>query len=68
MVFRLAVASIVRVLTNATLAQQLGENGRRYVPTEFNEYVVADRVEEIYKHVLNKKSGALPHWTANEGL
>jgi len=61
-------SAIVRVLTNPTLARQLGENGRRHVQTEFNEYVVADRVEEIYSHILNNKSGALPRWTANEGL
>lgn len=61
-------SAIVKVLTNSTLARQLGENGRHHVQTEFNEYVVADRVEEIYNHVLNNKSGALPHWISNNSL
>jgi len=57
--------AIVKVLTNPTLAKQLGENGRHLVQTEFNEYVVADRVEEIYNHILNNKPGALPHWKSD---
>jgi len=60
--------AIVKVLTDPTLAKQLGENGRHRVQTEFNEYAVADRVEEIYSHVLNNKSGALPHWISNSSL
>jgi glycosyltransferase involved in cell wall biosynthesis len=59
--------AIVSVLTNPTLARQLGENGRKHVQTEFNEYMVADRVEEIYNHVLNDKPGTLPHWIPTNG-
>lgn len=54
--------AIHSVLTNRIVARQLGENGKRLVQTEFNEYVVADRVEEIYEHILNKKYFPLPQW------
>jgi len=61
-------SAIIKVLTDPILAKQLGKNGRHLVQTEFNEYVVADRVEEIYNHVLNNKPGALPHWVSNNNL
>lgn len=55
--------AIAKVLTNLALAKQFGSKGKERVLTQFNEYAVADRVEEIYSHVLNNKSGALPRWT-----
>jgi glycosyltransferase involved in cell wall biosynthesis len=60
-------SAMVKLLTNPSLARRLGQKGKDLVQTEFNEYVVADRVEEIYNHVLNNKSGTLPHWTLDIG-
>jgi len=54
--------AILKVLTNPILAKKLGENGRSHVKSEFNEYAVADRVEEVYTHILNKKFVRLPKW------
>jgi len=56
--------AIIKVLKDPLIARQIGENGRRLVQKEFNEYAVADRVEEIYNHVLKKKSAPLPSWQA----
>jgi glycosyltransferase involved in cell wall biosynthesis len=57
-----------KVLTDRGLARQLGENGKHLVQTEFDEYVVADRVEAIYNHILNKKTNPLPHWVPSNSL
>jgi glycosyltransferase involved in cell wall biosynthesis len=58
-------SALANLLTNPSLAKRFGQKGKDLVQTEFNEYVVADRVEEIYKHVLDNKSERLPHWTLN---
>jgi glycosyltransferase involved in cell wall biosynthesis len=60
-------SALVKLLTNPSLARRLGQKGKDLVQAEFNEFVVADRVEEIYNHVLNNKSGTLPHWTLDIG-
>lgn len=60
--------ALSKVLNDRTLARQLGENGRYLVQTEFDEYVVADRVEAIYNHILNKKENPLPHWEPSNSM
>lgn len=60
-------AALREVLTNPTLADQLGERGRHLVQTKFNEFTVADRVEEVYNHVLNDKFSPLPNWELDAG-
>jgi glycosyltransferase involved in cell wall biosynthesis len=61
-------SSIAKVLTDCDLAGQLGERGKYLVQTKFDEYAVADRVEEVYNHILNKKEFApLPQWKLDVG-
>jgi glycosyltransferase involved in cell wall biosynthesis len=59
--------ALIRVLTDPALAKRLGANGRVLVQTKFNEYTVADRVEEIYKHILKDKYSPLPQWELDAG-
>ena len=59
--------ALVKVLTDHTLASRLGESGRYLVQTKFNEYAVADRVEEVYRHVLKDKYSPLPQWEIDAG-
>jgi glycosyltransferase involved in cell wall biosynthesis len=59
-------SAIAKVLTDPELARQLGERGKYLVQTKFDEYTVADRVEEVYNHVLNKFS-PLPQWELDLG-
>lgn len=59
--------ALVNLLANPVLARRMGQKGRDLVQSEFNEFVVADRVEEIYNHILNNRSGTLPHWTLDIG-
>jgi hypothetical protein len=54
--------ALANMMTEPILARWLGENGRHLVQTRFNEYTVADRVEEIYNHILNNKFAPLPRW------
>lgn len=50
-----AVATgITRILTDATLAANLGENGRLLVESEYSWDEVARRVEELYRDVLSR--------------
>jgi glycosyltransferase involved in cell wall biosynthesis len=60
-------SALASVLSDASLAGQLGERGKHLVRNKFNEYAVADRVEEVYKHVLNKKIAPLPKWELDVG-
>jgi glycosyltransferase involved in cell wall biosynthesis len=60
-------AALAQVLTNPTLASQLGERGRHLVQMKFNEYTVADRVEEVYNHILADKISPLPKWELDAG-
>ena len=60
--------ALKKASTDAALARQLGEKGKYLVQSKFNEYVVADRVEEVYKHILNKnKYIPLPQWELDLG-
>jgi len=59
-------SAIAKVMTDPNLAEQLGERGKYLVQTKFDEYTVADRVEEVYNHVLNKFS-PLPQWELDLG-
>jgi glycosyltransferase involved in cell wall biosynthesis len=54
--------ALKRVMNDPELAACLGENGRSLVQTKFNEYAVADRVEEVYTHLLKNRFAPLPHW------
>ena len=60
-------AALVKVLTDPALAGRFGESGRQLVQTRFNEYAVADRVEEVYNHVLKDKLAPLPKWELDAG-
>ena len=60
-------SALAKVLTDPVLAGRIGESGRHLVQTKFNEYAVADRVEEVYNHVLNKKFTPLPQWELDVG-
>jgi glycosyltransferase involved in cell wall biosynthesis len=60
-------AALLKVLTDPTLAAQIGERGRQLVQTKFNEYTVADRVEEVYNHILKDKISPLPNWELDAG-
>ena len=60
-------SALAKVICDASLAGRLGGKGRHLVRTKFNEYIVADRVEEVYKHVLNKKITPLPKWELDLG-
>jgi glycosyltransferase involved in cell wall biosynthesis len=55
-------SALAQVLTEPALAVRLGESGRYLVQTKFNEYAVADRVEEVYNHILKAKISPLPNW------
>jgi glycosyltransferase involved in cell wall biosynthesis len=60
--------ALSKILTDPELARQLGERGKKHVQTRFDEYAVADRVEEIYNHILNQnKYAPLPHWELDLG-
>lgn len=60
--------ALAKVLTDHKLARFLGEKGKNLVRTKFDEYAVADRVEEIYIHVTtNNKYAPLPHWELDLG-
>lgn len=54
--------ALLGVLNDPALARRFGESGRYLVQTKFNEYTVADRVEEVYNHVLKNKFSPLPRW------
>ena len=60
-------SALVKLLTDPALAKRLGQKGKELVQSEFNEFVVADRVEEIYTHILDNKTGTLPHWRLDVG-
>lgn len=60
-------SALAKVLTDPALAGRLGERGRYLVQTKFNEYTVADRVEEVYNHVLKDKFSPLPQWELDAG-
>ena len=55
-------SALAQVLTDPALAARFGESGRYLVQAKFNEYTVADRVEEVYSHVLKDKLSPLPQW------
>jgi glycosyltransferase involved in cell wall biosynthesis len=59
--------ALVKVLTDSALAERLGNGGKHLVQTRFNEYTVADRVEEVYRHILNDKFSPLPQWELDAG-
>jgi glycosyltransferase involved in cell wall biosynthesis len=59
--------ALVKLMTDPALATRMGKSGKDLVETEFNEYVVAERVEEIYNHILNNRPDALPRWTLDVG-
>jgi glycosyltransferase involved in cell wall biosynthesis len=59
--------ALAKVLTEPALARRFGESGRYLVQTNFNEYAVADRVEEVYNHVLKDKFSPLPQWELDAG-
>jgi glycosyltransferase involved in cell wall biosynthesis len=60
-------SALARVLGDASMAAQLGETGKLHVRTKFGEYTVADRVEEVYNHVILKKITPLPKWELDLG-
>jgi glycosyltransferase involved in cell wall biosynthesis len=59
--------ALCKVLTDPILAAQFGERGRQLVQTKFNEYTVADRVEEVYSHILKDRIAPLPNWELDTG-
>ena len=59
--------ALTKVLTDPALAHRLGESGRNLVQTKFDEYTVADRVEEVYNHVLQNRFSPLPQWELDAG-
>ena len=60
--------ALSKIMADPELARQLGQSGKKHVQTRFDEYTVADRVEEIYNHILNKnKYAPLPHWELDLG-
>jgi glycosyltransferase involved in cell wall biosynthesis len=60
-------SALAKVLSTPSLATQLGERGRNLVQTKFNEYIVADRVEEVYNHILKNEFAPLPCWELDVG-
>lgn len=60
-------SALIKVLNDPALANWLGEKGKYLVQTEFNEYTVADRVEEVYNHILRNKIAPLPCWELDIG-
>ena len=59
--------ALTKILTDPKTAEQLGEKGKYLVQTKFNEYTVADRVEEVYNHILKNKFAPLPQWKLDVG-
>jgi glycosyltransferase involved in cell wall biosynthesis len=55
-------SALAKVLSDPSLARRLGERGRSHVQTKYDEYTVADRVEEVYNHVLRNRVAPLPQW------
>jgi glycosyltransferase involved in cell wall biosynthesis len=61
-------SAIAKVLNDPELAGRLGKNGKHLVQTKFDEYTVADRVEAVYNHILNRnKFAPLPQWELDLG-
>jgi glycosyltransferase involved in cell wall biosynthesis len=60
-------SALAKVLSTPSFARQLGERGRNLVQTKFNEYTVADRVEEVYNHILRNEFAPLPRWELDAG-
>lgn len=56
------VSALMQVMENPELARRWGQAGRHLVQTKFDERLVADRVLQVYDHVLNGGKGQLPHW------
>ncbi len=54
--------ALVKLMNDPALATRMGKSGKELVEHEFNEFVVAERVEAIYNHILNNKPGVLPRW------
>ena len=59
--------ALVRLMKDATLGTRIGKSGKESVEHEFNEFVVAERVEAIYNHILKNQPGVLPRWTLDVG-
>jgi glycosyltransferase involved in cell wall biosynthesis len=59
--------ALSRVLTDPALSRQFGESGKLLIKTKFNEYTVANRVEEVYNHILNDRFSPLPQWEFDAG-
>jgi len=55
-------AALVRLIEDPGLARQLAVNGKLTVLREFEEFKVADRVEEVYKSVLDTGLPRIPDW------
>ena len=59
--------AIAKIAVDPALANRLGTQGKYLVENKFNEYAVADRVEEIYTHVLKNKIAPFPAWELDIG-
>jgi len=44
--------AILKILNNPTLAQKMGESGKRLVETEFSPGKIADKWIEKYKNII----------------
>ena len=55
-------SALAKISREPEFARWLGEKGKFLVQNKFNEYTVADRVEEVYNHVLKNKFTPLPSW------
>lgn len=55
-------SALAKISRDPTLSRCLGKRGKQLVQTKFNEYTVADRVEEVYNHVLKNEFTPLPRW------
>jgi glycosyltransferase involved in cell wall biosynthesis len=57
------LAEAIRTLIeNPGLARRLASQGRQTVIRDYDEYKVAARDEEIYRHVLESGLSRLPDW------
>ena len=59
--------ALIKVWMDPKFASHLGEQGKFLVQTKFNEYAVADRVEAVYRHLLEDKYSPLPQWELDAG-
>jgi glycosyltransferase involved in cell wall biosynthesis len=59
--------ALATLCEDSALARRLAEAGQRRVKQHFNEPIVAERVLQVYEHILSRRKRPLPEFTADAG-